>query len=44
MKGVGGWPLYTGWSELASEEVTVEPDNLKDEKAPVVGRSKSWAF
>ena len=26
------------------EEVTVEPDNLKNEKAPVVGRSKSWAF
>lgn len=26
------------------EEVTVEPDNLKDEKAPVVGESEIWAF
>ena len=26
------------------EEVTVEPDNLKDKKAPVVGGSEIWAF
>lgn len=26
------------------EEVAIEPDNLKDEKAPVVGRYGSWAF
>lgn len=32
------WPLYSGWSELASEEVTVEPDNLKKEKAPSCGK------
>lgn len=27
------WPPYSEWSELASEDVTIEPDNLKDEKA-----------
>lgn len=43
IKTVGGkrgwlWPLYSQWSELASEEVTVEPNDLKDEKTPSCGK------